>query len=302
MPVQNNEPGIYDPVNNVTHFYDEGGKYVGAEPGDVSNGEARNPGDLSNYTANPGSNTSKTDWGKYIKDNIADLIPAAVTMATPEFKSMGVIGNLLSRFGLSTGVGSAADMLMNAGNDKTKTQSTVDAGTNALLQMLPDAMNVGFNPQGITRTSTTMREPTKTSGSSETIRSNSGSSTTKSSSSTLSGPEIATILKYVPGLKGQFGKNQPFPEPTGNYQSAAQSSSTTQGGGQGVSNTTREGMSMPGLSTTQREVGLPGLLGHALDVLKSLQTYNANRLTPMQRAMVGLGLNVGRDASDRPTQ
>lgn len=301
MP-QNNEPGIYDPVNNVTHFYDPNGKYVGAEPGNVANGKSRNPGDLSNYTSNPGSAISKTDWGKYVKDNVADIIPAAVTMAAPEFKSMGVIGNLLSRFGISTGVGSAADMVLNSNNDKTKTQSVVDAGTNALLQMLPDAVNVGFKPQGITRTSTTMREPTTTSGSSETVRSNSGSSTTKSSSSTLSGPELATILKYVAGPKGQFGKNQSVTEPTGNYQSGTQGESTTSNVGQGNSTTTREGMSIPGLSTTQREVGLPGLLGHALEVMKALQTYNANRLTPLQRAMTGLGLNITRDISDRPTQ
>lgn len=322
-----NSQQIYDPINNVTHTYDASGNYVGAEPGNIVGGAQRNPDNLRDYTARTAGGGSQTDWGKYVKDNIANLIPAAVTMAVPEAKGMGVIGNLLSHFGLSTALGSGTDMLMNAGNDKTKVQSVVDAAINALIQGLPDAANIGLNPRGITRTSMTERTPSTTmrTGSSNIERSNEGTSTTtgtssslgltKTQSQSLGFQPFDTVTMTRDPDTGKFVKpyQQKVPR-EGQYQTNASSetsqssqgnrSSTTNrsGTGNSTTNSSSESMSIPGISTTSREVGMPGMLGHLLEVIKAIQPYNANRINPLYRALIGLGLNTARDAADRPQQ
>lgn len=299
MPINDGYTHVFDPANNVTHTYDAKGNYLGAENGDIS--RPADPNNLQDYTRRVSGGGTQTDWSKYIKDNISDMIPAAITATMPEFKGMGVIGNLLSRLGISTGVGSIADMALNANNDKTKMHSLVDAGTNSVLgNLVPDLMNVGISPRGITRTSTTVKEPTTTSRSSETTRSNSGKQQTSSNYTSTTGPEIPP---YIPGVgpNGQvlFGKK---PQPTGNTISEGSTNSTTGSAGTGVSNTESTGVTIPGLSTTNREIGLPGVLGHALEVMRSLQAYNAQRVSPLTRILTGIGLNLSRDAADRPQQ
>lgn len=293
MPTNRGE-GIYDPANNVTHFYDNG-KYVGAEPGDVSGGKARNPGNLGDYTQRTPGGGSSTDWGKYVKDNVTDLIPAAVTMAAPELRGMGALGKVLAKMGIATGAGAAADVALNAGNDKSKTQSVVDSLLNSVLgigvpELMPGLGNVGIEMPGMSRNTTINR-------------SNSGTAKTSSTSSTTSGPVMAPGKPtYVPGVgpQGQalFGKMVPGPpEPTLQSLSTSTGNSSTSSGGVGQ-------------TAINREVGYPGLLGHLLDIIKNTQSVSKTnkagtgpRLDAIRSALIGLGLNMGTDASvNRPQE
>lgn len=294
MPTNRGE-GIYDPANNVTHFYDNG-KYVGAEPGDVSGGKARNPGNLGDYTQRTPGGGSSTDWGKYVKDNVADLIPAAVTMAAPELRGMGALGKVLARMGIATGAGAAADAALNAGNDKSKTQSVIDSLLNSVLgigvpELMPGLGNVGIEMPGMSRNTTINR-------------SNSGVSKTNSQSSSTTSPVMAQgPLEPRPG----FGPNGEFllgdilqPGPathTGAYNTESSTRGSTSSGGVGQ-------------TAINREVGYPGLLGHLLDIIKNTQSVSKTnkagtgpRLDAIRSALIGLGLNMGTDASvNRPQE
>lgn len=82
---------------------------------------------------------------------------------------------------------------------------------------------------------------------------------------------------------------------------------TSSGTGGGTTQSTGSTVNIPGISQTTRNAPLPGMLGHVLEMLtniestKRLRVNGAPIVSPLQSALMGLGINVGTDATiNRP--
>lgn len=141
MPLDSNTVSKYDPINQVTNYFDKSGKFIDTRSGDTTKS------DLSVVPSVGGTQpflAHRVDSDKLMRDLISDVVPAAITMAVPEFKALGPVKNILARMGISFAGGTVADQLLNIGQDKPVLNSAVDAGANAGIAALPELIGQGI--------------------------------------------------------------------------------------------------------------------------------------------------------------
>lgn len=284
---------VFDPDENRTRVWDKSG-FQGYEPGNTeSKGSGIGPINTQSFPHDPVATPG--DPFKTVRDYAADIVPSAVTMAAPEIPAlraalggMSPLKALLAKLGISGAAGTATDQALNVGQNKPILNSAVDSGINSLLGIgVPEMANVGLQIPGITRTSVTSRTPTTSS------RTSSGSSNTSGTSLSFHPEDTVTITRDPD--TGKFIAPRQIQVPRENQYQRDYSSSTQ-------SERTTEGTTQAGISTTQRDVGLGGgMLAHALELLKNVQSVPRTRsggapmLSPLQSALLGLGINAGTD-------
>jgi hypothetical protein len=196
----------YDSINNATNYFDSTGKFAGSKSGDTRNDPKVT---VIPSTSHSDALLADTNPNALMRDLLSDVVPAATTMLTPEFKAMGPIKNILARMGIGAGLGTGFDQLLNIGQGKPVINSAVDAGTNSILGSLPElgSQMLGMKMLPRTSRSITTSEPTisemvnnRLTNSSST-RSGTGSTTSSGTSSS----EGTTAGNFNSMTEGQNG-------------------------------------------------------------------------------------------------